>query len=467
VRAMKALTPLVDEFESSELPDRRLLDRLVSISAALESDPEASFPAAIRDRSQLEGLYRFFGNERVELPDILSGHVEKTLERCSRHDVCLAIHDTTDFSFKGERTGLGVVDRAQQGFYGHFCLAVAPGEHREPLGLLAVDTWMRQGKKGRRRTSQRRRESNLESDRWLRQSQQVEALTEGFSELIHVEDREGDIYDSLKGRLDAGHRFVVRGSSNRVVVVEDGTENVLEHARSLPRQFSREVYLSARKRRMELKNARSARRERAARLGIAATSVALRKPKRSRGGPAATTLNVVHVIEEGEVPDGEERAEWLLYTTEPVSTQEQLELVVDAYRTRWLIEEYFKAIKTGCKYEERQLESGEALLRALGVFAVLAWRLLVLRFIERTADDAPVELVATTAEIEVLRAKELLPEKATAMDFMKAVAKRGGHLSNNGRPGYLVLWRGLRSLESLVEGWLLATASPRLMTDDG
>ena len=458
---MKSLTPLVDEFESCELPDQRLLERLVSISAALESDPEASFPAAMQDRSQLEGLYRFFGNERLELAGILGGHVEKTLERCSRHAVCLAIHDTTDFSFDGERTGLGVVDRAQQGFYGHFCLAVAPGEHREPLGLLAVDTWMRQGKKGKRRTSQRKREPNLESDRWLRQSREVESLAAGFSALIHVEDREGDIYDSLSGRLADGHRFVVRGNSNRVVVVDDGTENVLEHARRLPRQLTREVKLSARKRVMGLKNARASRRERAATLAIAATSVALRKPKRTRGGPAATTLNVVHVIEQGDVPDGEERAEWLLYTTEPVSTRAQLEFVVDAYRARWLIEEYFKAIKTGCKYEKRQLESGEALLRALGVFAVLAWRLLVLRFVERTASDAPVELVATTAEIAVLRAKELLPENATVMDFMNAISKRGGHLSNNGRPGYLVLWRGLRSLESLVEGWLLASSASR------
>jgi hypothetical protein len=458
---MCPLTPLVDEFESCELPDQRLLGRLVSISSALERDPEASFPAAVQDRSQLEGLYRFFGNERLELTDILSGHIEKTLERCSRHAVCLAIHDTTDFNFKGERTGLGVVDRAQQGFYGHVCLAVAPGEHREPLGVLALDTWMRHGKKGKRRTSQRGREPELESRRWLRQSREVESLAEGFSELIHVEDREGDIYDSLSGRLENGHRFIVRGNANRVVVVDEGSENILEHARRLPRQLTREVKLSARKRTMELKNVRASRRERSATLAIAATSVALRRPKRTRGGPATISLNIVHVIEAGDLPDGEERAEWLLYTTEPVSTRAQLEFVVDSYRARWLIEEYFKALKTGCKYEERQLESGEALLRALGIFAVLAWRLLVLRFAERTASDAPIMLVATTAEIEVLRAKELVPENATAADFMKAIAKRGGHLSNNGRPGYLVLWRGLRSLESLVEGWLLASAASR------
>lgn len=452
---MKTLPPLVDEFESCELPDQRLLDRLVSISAALAVDPAASFPAAMRDKSQLEGLYRFMGNEHLELADILSGHVEKTLERCQQRGVCLAVHDTTDFSFKGERTELGVVDRAQQGFYGHCCLAVAPGPYREPLGVLAMDTWKRHGKKGKRTTSQRKRESGLESERWLKQSQYVEDLAEGVAELIHVEDREGDIYDSLLGRLDAGHRFIVRGKSNRVVVVDGDTENVLEHGRSLARQFRRTVKLSRRERKMGLKKAGASRRERTARLGIAATEVCLRKPKRMRGGSASITLNIVHVIEEGEVPDGEERTEWLLYTTEPISTREQIEFIVDSYRSRWLIEEYFKALKTGCSYEKRQLESGEALLRALGIFAVQAWRLLVLRFLDRTVGDAPAETVATTAELAVLRAKKLLPKNATAHDFMKAVAKRGGHLSNNGPPGYLVLWRGMRELEALVEGWLL------------
>ena len=88
-------------------------------------------------------------------------------------------------------------------------------------------------------------------------------------------------------------------------------------------------------------------------------------------------------------PEGEEAVEWLLFTTEPISTPEEVADVVDNYRARWLIEEYFKALKTGCKYEERQLESADGLFNALGVFAILAWRLLLLRFIQRTATDEP------------------------------------------------------------------------------
>ena len=59
--------------------------------------------------------------------------------------------------------------------------------------------------------------------------------------------------------------------------------------------------------------------------------------------------------------------EWVLWTSEPVETAEQVAQVVDGYRTRWLIEEYFKALKTGCAFEERQLRSIRTLTNALGL----------------------------------------------------------------------------------------------------
>jgi hypothetical protein len=47
---------------------------------------------------------------------------------------------------------------------------------------------------------------------------------------------------------------------------------------------------------------------------------------------------------------------------------------VDCYRGRWTIEEYFKALKTGCQYERRQLETAHSLLNALAILAPVAWR---------------------------------------------------------------------------------------------
>jgi hypothetical protein len=316
---------------------------------------------------------------------------------------------------------------------------------------------MRPAKKGKRTSAKRRNETQLESDRWLSQSLAVEAIASGATQLIHVEDREGDIFESLAMRIAEGMHFIVRAASTRVVLTTgDATENVLENARKLPRVGKREVRLSARKPAFahRPKAQHKARKERAAALELRAGPIRLRRPILG-GSVSELALNAVHV---GELnpPEGEEAVEWLLFTTEPISTPEEVADVVDNYRARWLIEEYFKALKTGCKYEERQLESADALLNALGLFSILAWRLLLLRFIQRTASDEPATSVATTEEIAVLVAQKRLKKNPTAAEFLAALARFGGHLSQNGPPGLLILWRALRALQALADGWRLA-----------
>jgi DDE family transposase len=71
------------------------------------------------------------------------------------------------------------------------------------------------------------------------------------------------------------------------------------------------------------------------------------------------TLNVVRVWEP-KPPRGAPAVCWMLYTSEPIDTAEQLLTIVDQYRSRWVIEEFFKALKTGCAFEKRQLESYRA-----------------------------------------------------------------------------------------------------------
>ena len=73
------------------------------------------------------------------------------------------------------------------------------------------------------------------------------------------------------------------------------------------------------------------------------------------------TVNVVDVFEP-QPPLDEEPIAWTLLTSQPIDTVEQQIAIVDIYRARWLIEEFFKAVKTGCDYEAKQLESKETLL---------------------------------------------------------------------------------------------------------
>ena len=454
---MQGISSLENEFRGCEFADERLLKRVLRIARQIEREPSWSFPRAFKDPSQLEAVYRFMGNERIGLGDVISGHVGNTLKRLSETSRCLAIHDTTDFSFEGERDDLGEVDRAQQGFYAHVCLCVSADGLREPLGLLAIDTWTRSGKKGKRTTQKRKAEPQLESRRWLQQSLDVEALVDASTELIHVEDREADIYESLEMRLAHGMHFIVRAASTKVVLTEDGTENIRDYARTLPVVTTREIQLSARKAKhstLRTKAQHPPREAGGSRIEIRAGTLRMRKPRHS-GTLPELHLNAVHVLEV-DAPEGETPVEWLLLTTESISSTADVEAVIDNYRARWLIEEYFKALKTGCKVEERQLASLHSLLNSLGVFAVTAWRLLQLRFIERTAGNSPASTIASDAEIAILEAEVRMKPNADAREFLFRLARFGGHLPQNGPPGLLILWRALSELHQRARGFELA-----------
>ena len=105
-----------------------------------------------------------------------------------------------------------------------------------------------------------------------------------------------------------------------------------------------------------------------------------------QGGRIA--LNVVRVFEP-EPPEGVKPIEWLLCTSEPISTSEEVARIIDWYRARWLIEEFFKALKTGCAFEKLRLEKRTSILNAFAIYLPVAWRLLRLRTLARTPAPMP------------------------------------------------------------------------------
>jgi hypothetical protein len=60
--------------------------------------------------------------------------------------------------------------------------------------------------------------------------------------------------------------------------------------------------------------------------------------------PKSIEINVLRV-HEVDCPEGEAPIEWVLYTQKPIDTAEQVERIVDIYRARWIIEEYFKSFE--------------------------------------------------------------------------------------------------------------------------
>jgi hypothetical protein len=172
----------------------------------------------------------------------------------------------------------------------------------------------------------------------------------------------------------------------------------------------------------------------------------------SKSSLVELTLNLVHVLEQ-DPPAGCEPVEWWLWTNEPVATDDQVIAVVDAYRTRWVI---------GCAFEKRQLETMHALLNARAVFTPVASRLLFLRNLARHKPKGDASRALTPSQLLCLRGayqklhNRSLPARLTVRDAMLAVAKLGGHITNNGSPGWIVLGRGLDKLLNIEVGYWLA-----------
>jgi IS4 transposase len=440
------------EVDTADFGDKRLSKRLVRLAEQMAKAPDRSFPKAAGSEAALEATYRFLGNESVTPAAVLEPHVRATVSRCASAGAVVVAHDSSEFRFSSERAGLGrVAGDTTHGFLGHFALAVAACD-RAPLGVLGTETIFRARASRTPRHCERRPMEDKESRRWVDLVRRADAeLGEGVS-AVHVMDREADGYELLAALVAEGRRFVVRLQFDRATDTALGRGRISDVLRGKRTLLTRAVTLSARSPRPRDPPSRSKkhpyRRERSATLSVSACSVAIRRPVHLGARvPECLRLNVVRVHEK-KASRGIDPIEWRLVTTEPVETSEDVAAVIDAYRARWVIEEYFRALKQGCAYAKRQLESKHALLNALAVFTPIAWQLLALRQLSRDDAELPADRVLSPIKLMLLQRHPDLHLRAepTIRDAMLAVAKLGGHIKNNGDPGWQVLGRGYEDL---------------------
>jgi hypothetical protein len=453
---------VVTELGAAGFSDRRLAVRLQGLAERLVLKPDASFPQALRNSAELEAAYRFFGNVAVTPDAILDGHFKGVRQRCEREGTVLAIHDTTVVSFRhdGQRRGDDGKALPKQRFFAHLSLVISDDGVRRPLGVASLETWYRGASFAGGGWYD-------EYDRWWLMAQ-LTAERLSHENVVHIMDREADDYWLFHNLARDGHRFIIRAraSGKRTrMLVDDDFRQLHEAVASLETTVERDVKLSKRRKKGSEVHDRihPPRESRLTRLSIAARALTLKRPKRhpkqSKARRASTMaptirLNVVRVWEPTP-PPGEEPVEWVLLTNDPIDTVEQILKIVDRYRARWTIEEYFKALKTGCAYESRQLADYDSLANALAVFAPIACTLLDLRSEARRTPDAPAELVLTKSQLDVLRVmgRMPLPEAPTQRQALLAVAALGGHIKWNGEPGWQTLGTGYRELLTLTAGW--------------
>ena len=191
-------------------------------------------------------------------------------------------------------------------------------------------------------------------------------------------------------------------------------------------------------------------------------TITILPPIRLKDNYAPIEVQVI-LAEEENPPENIEAISWLIITTLPVNSFEDAVQIIIWYSYRWLIERFHYVLKSGCKLEELQLQTGERLQRALATYSIVAWRLLWLIYESRVNPDMQCDTVLEEDEWKALCIemynkgvlKEIPNKPPSLQEAVKYIAMLGGFLArkSDGNPGVKTLWRGYRKLQEKVGFW--------------
>ena len=197
-------------------------------------------------------------------------------------------------------------------------------------------------------------------------------------------------------------------------------------------------------------------------------ALALRAPQRpggatGKGEPVpAGLVRVWEAVPPGTPPGTPPGLEWLLLCDQPVPDFAQALVCARQYASRWLIEDFHKALKTGLGAEKLQLQTAPRLFAAVVLLSVVALALVDMREQSRYHPERPADAAGLDPlHLRVLRHQSRRPVR-TVREVFLALAALGGHLgrTGDGPPGWQTLGYGLMSLRRLVAGVRLAAQLP-------
>ena len=441
------------QFGSCELGDRRRTRRLVKLAIQAAGRPDGSTPDQTETWADCKAAYRLFDADDVTFEEIIAPHCQQTRADCGPGSVKLILNDTTevDFGMGRKIEGLGPTGNGYgRGFFLQSALMIDQDSGRIE-GLAGQTLFYRQPKRKGSRTT-RRRSGEAESTVWRDLFERIGSPPAGVR-WIHICDRGADDYEVFCQALRQKCGFVVRAAKlNRWICTPDGrTLSVSKFLAELPADGEYTVEVGATKK----------RKGRVAVLELRHSRIGMPRPR--TGTPwirehAPTDPIPMSLVELREVspPKGEEPLHWVLYSSEPARWVAQSKRIIEHYRQRPIIEDYHKALKTGCRIEDRQYETAARLERVTGLQSVLAVRLVQLRTAAREEPDRPAREVAPVewvALLQKVRGHRVNPDM-TIYEFVRALAGLGGHLGRkrDGEPGWITLWRGLEKLQLIARG---------------
>lgn len=455
-------------FANARLGDARRTQRLVRTVNLMCRRPGGSLPQKLRAPRDLRAFYRLMKCDEVTHEAILDSHREATWQTISQtKSTVLVLHDATELDYTTHRSldDLGQIGNGKhRGYIAQNSLAVDPNT-RQVLGLLNQVLHRRATVANSETRSKKRERESRESLLWLKGTESLPAN----KQLVDVCDQGADTTEFLEHEVNSGRRFVIRAAYDRRILVGHGDpatseENFLRrYAAQLSEaghwvlSVTSKVDVKSPKRKGKKWTAKRTARD--AKLAVAFAPVQITPPRKKTGKHGNKPLPVWVVrVWEVDPPEGQERLEWFLMTNEPVLEFEDAYRVVGWYECRWIVEEYHKGMKTGCKIESPQFTTEERLQPAIALLSIVTLTLLAMRDACRRPDAKTRKATEIISEdyVAVLSAWRHGTVRIdwSIHDFYYAMARLGGHQNrkNDHPPGWQTIWEGWKELQAMVCG---------------
>lgn len=455
-----------EEFGRTCLGDVRRSKRLVAMAAGAARNPSGTVSGVFERRQAREGAYDFLESEHVTAEAIAEQVFANTASRVRGEAFVYVTIDGSSLTLsdESEAKGFGPVGTRRIPARGLMVInALAVRNDGTPMGLIDQAFWTREETLAM--TKEQVIERNLQRPFAQKEPANFVQSTEraiGRLRAVGVRtwvviDREGDNRDILSALATTDCIFTIRANYDRYLVAPD--------AGRLREQLAIEKPLGT----YVVHVGRTGRRPaRQASLELRAKRVELLF--RSRPGKPTETLALT-AVSVTECSDEKDALSWTLYTNAPVRSEQEGLWIVEAYRTRWRVEEFHRTWKRGeCNIEDSQLQSVDAVTKWATILAAVATRIERLKYSARHQPDEPATSVLTALEIEVLLhdQRQRAPQKGprfrkkpidavTLGEATRWVALLGGWIGEaNGPPGSVTLARGLERLGYLAQGVALA-----------
>ena len=435
------------EFETINLADPRLHKRFIKVASELSARPSDSIHSASADWAATKAAYRLFDNPNLNSDKILEPHFLSTANRCSNRQKIIIAQDTTyiDFSKHKKTKGLGLSFKSNGHDIKGLCMhsGLAMTENGLPLGLLYNKIWTRK----KNHISENKRTGLpiqlKESYRWIESLKKAKEYL-NKQQIVVVSDREGDIHECFESAYEYGVDVVIRSQHDRLLDEELKISELLStvsvkghHSVVIPGNGSR-------------KEVKSKLEVRYARIELSA------RPNNQKTQQNKGRSNVeVYVVDASDIQNN---LHWRILTTLPVQDLQEAKEVLNYYKLRWGVEQYFKVLKTGCTIEDCRLGEAGKLVKYIAVMSVVAWRLYWMSFVSRQDPNISCENFLMESEwksawwlLHRIKVKEGKMSKSdmpksppTLREAIHWIAGNGGFLrrKGDGEPGIITFWRG-------------------------